>query len=516
MKQITELRKQGNLDQAYTLGQQKMQADPNDIWIKRAFCWVCYDFIKIAIEQNDEEAFYAKINEIAELDLDVNQESMLFQSIWWTITKWVNGNIMPIENKEQRRLLVFRLLEEIQQLPKFAPSEAYSAFAKAIHRASKEFLEYVYIMKKVDMSLLSDEDKYPTTYNDRQITPLWEQMLNSYSKCLLNLLQYLTINNMTEELKQTKYEVERHICVLKDSLSRFPNYEYTLYYLAKLMIALGNNSAAINNLMPFVRKRSKDFWVWNTLAEALRDTDPQTAMSCCCRGLLCNAQEDKKVSLHESAAIVFASCGYYSAAKKEVLTANQIRMKYWGKPITKQTVLNLNNNPEYAKAQANENNHSFYEEHLALAEQLVYADMTKPILITYVNQEKHIANFIGSDQSYGFFRYKGILKNHPQTNEVYEAAMELIDEEKFNLCWCKKFSGQNCDTPFFKRIQGFVKRIREQGFAFVENTFISPELVKTHNLQDGDAIEAVAILSRDRKKNKFSWAIHTITSCTRA
>jgi hypothetical protein len=34
-------------------------------------------------------------------------------------------------------------------------------------------------------------------------------------------------------------------------------------------------------------------------------------------------------------------------------------------------------------------------------------------------------------------------------------------------------------------------------------------------LEDGDTIEAIAIKSYDRKKNRLGWAIHEITACTK-
>lgn len=509
MQQIKTLRRQGLLDQAYTRAQQLLANNPNDIWGKRSMAWVCYDQMKEAITENNSEVFYAKIENIIELDFNVEQESMLFENIWWLIVKWANTTISPITNNEQRLNAIADLFDAIDNLPRFAPSVPYSRFVNIIHKASKDLLEYVPVMQHINLQLLSPEDYRPSQYSRMA---LYEQLIYAYSKGILRLQQYYDSNGMTEQSEATRRLAQTHILRMKKALSEQPDYKFTLYYLAKLHTTQGDSSAAINSLMPFVRKNNRDFWVWQTMAVALKDSDLQTAMSCCCMGLLCRAQEDKMVSLHETAAILFAACGHYNAAKREIQIAEEIRVKYWDQHISNQEILNIVAQPKYKEAVANKDNRPFYKEHIALAEQLIYADMTKQILITYVNQEKHIANFIGSDNSVGFFRYKGFMKEHPQSNQLYIAAMEPIDGQKHNLLWCKKVESDIRESSFCKRVQGFVKRIPENKFAFIDNTFISPELVKAYDLQDGDMIDATAIKCFDRKKQIITWSILSINN----
>lgn len=515
MSAITDLRKKGQLDQAYQLGQQTLQASPNDIWIKREFGWVCYDLMKQALANNDEEQFYAHINEIAALGFNIAQEQMLFENIWWQIVKWVCA-INAQENVAVRNERINRLLDGIEDLPRYAPSEAYSTFIQAIHRRSKDSMLYVEFMRRVNLSLLRPEDSRPSVFNDQQLMPLLEQILYAYSKAILRDINYYRTQNDNEKLEQLVAEARCHTRRLKAALGQNPEYNYTLYYIAKLLMAVNENSAAIAQLMPFVRKKHQDFWIWNTLAQALKETDLQTAMSCCCKGLLCKAQEDKTVGLRETAAKFFAACGYWDACKTEVTIADNTRMKHWGRHISDQEILALMEQPEYRNATVNsDNNRSFYANHLDAAEQMTYADLARPILITFVNKEKHIANFIDADDRRGFFRYDKVLLEAPKTNEVYTVVIERIANECFNLVWGKKSTDVPTDTPFFIKVQGFVKHIPENRFAFVDNMFISAELVKANNLEDGDTIEAIAIKSYDRKKNRLGWAIHEITACTK-
>lgn len=511
--EITQLRRAGQLNEAYQLGQNKLATNPNDIWVKRAFSWVCYDLLKLAKEARDEETLFGYIADIRALELDAVQDKMLFDSTWWIIIKWVKDNICPIENAHDRSIAINNLLSVVEGFPKNAPSEVNSVFIKFIHAASRDLAEYIAYMHRIDFDQLMPADRLPSEYNGQPIMPLWEQILNAYSKCALRLLGTM---RQSEEYDQVVEVARDHVKRLQRALTTSPEYKYTLYYLAKLLIALGDRTAAINRLMPFVRRNNRDFWVWQTMAVALKDSGLQTAMSCCCKGLLCKAQEDKTVGLRETAAKFFAACGYWDACKTEVTIADNTRMKHWGRHISDQEILALMEQPEYRSATVNsDNNRSFYANHLDAAEQMTYADLARPILITFVNKEKHIANFIDADDRRGFFRYDKVLLEAPKTNEVYTAVIERIADERFNLTWGKKSTDAPTDTPFFIKVQGFVKHIPENRFAFVDNMFISAELVKANNLEDGDTIEAIAIKSYDRKKNRFGWAIHEITACTK-
>ena len=236
MSAITDLRKKGQLDQAYQLGQQTLHTSPNDIWLKREFGWVCYDLMKQALANNDEEQFYAHINEIAALGFDIDQEQMLFENIWWQIVKWVCA-INVQENVAVRNERINRLLDGIEDLPRYAPSEAYSSFIKAIHSRSRDSLLYLEFMRRVNLSLLRPEDSRPSIYNDQQLMPLLEQILYAYSKAILRDINYYRTQNNNEKLEQLAAEARCHTRRLKAALVQNPEYNYTLYYIAKLLMA---------------------------------------------------------------------------------------------------------------------------------------------------------------------------------------------------------------------------------------------------------------------------------------
>ena len=57
MSEIRDLRKAGKLEEAHALGVTQLENNPDDIWVKRDYAWVCYDLAKLAIESSDKETF---------------------------------------------------------------------------------------------------------------------------------------------------------------------------------------------------------------------------------------------------------------------------------------------------------------------------------------------------------------------------------------------------------------------------------------------------------------------------
>jgi len=45
-KEIKELRQAGKLDEALQMANQALEAEPDNIWNKRAAAWVYYDYLK--------------------------------------------------------------------------------------------------------------------------------------------------------------------------------------------------------------------------------------------------------------------------------------------------------------------------------------------------------------------------------------------------------------------------------------------------------------------------------------
>ena len=68
-KEIKEKRQEGKLDEALQMAQQALEAEPENIWNKRAAAWVYYDYLKKNAQPESFEAFKKNLIRIKDLQL---------------------------------------------------------------------------------------------------------------------------------------------------------------------------------------------------------------------------------------------------------------------------------------------------------------------------------------------------------------------------------------------------------------------------------------------------------------
>ena len=85
-KEVTQLRKEGKLEEAFMLALEDYNKDPYNIWNKRALSWVYYDFCKKYAAENDINKFLENIQKIKDLQLP-SEDKMIFDSLIWEYRK---------------------------------------------------------------------------------------------------------------------------------------------------------------------------------------------------------------------------------------------------------------------------------------------------------------------------------------------------------------------------------------------------------------------------------------------
>jgi transcription termination factor Rho len=109
---------------------------------------------------------------------------------------------------------------------------------------------------------------------------------------------------------------------------------------------------------------------------------------------------------------------------------------------------------------------------------------------------------------HGFFSYKH-LKINPQIGDMYKARLNKKgDEGFFTVLTIKPANGAISECV--KEISGKIRIPENRDFGFLENNFVSPDLIKKHQLEDGDKVGGDVILSFNKKKNDWGWKVFQI------
>lgn len=493
---INELRKVGDLDKALILAEENYNQNSEYIWNKRALAWVYYDYCKKYSEENDTDLFLDYINKIKELKLS-SDEKILFDSLIWVYSKIFNS-ISKSKNIDYNK--ANKVKASLSNLYFTTPSEGFSSLITALHKVYKDSNEYIKLADKVFLKFLRKEDFFPTEYDNRRIIPLAEQIYTTYCKTLLKGKKTFTLQNNFLTSQQNNIDIEKiklFLPQLDKIIDKYPNYTYLPYYKVKLLIAI-EDKAPIDALLPFVKTKKNDFWVWDLMSE-VTDND-ELAFSCLCKSLSLKTPEQFLPKIRTKIADIFIQKKLYNEAKTEINKVINSKMKNEQKIPLK--IQNWQQENWYIEAKILDSNFKIYNQYKSKAEEILFSDIEESIVvIEYVNKKKKIIHFIQNKNISGFFKYEGIIDS-PKIGDIikgrinkkkdgfYEFISGKIDNSLSHEC-ILKFKGQI--------------KIHPSGFGFVKDIFIDKPIVNKYNLTENQEVSGKAILSFDKKKSKWCW-----------
>ncbi len=250
-------------------------------------------------------------------------------------------------------------------------------------------------------------------------------------------------------------KIKNHLDKLDELNEKHPEYQYTLYHKALLLLMIDKKEDAIQAIRPFVKKKRNDFWVWDVLGDAI--DDDELKLSCYCRALSCKAEPKFLGKVRIKTAKVMHTLGFDGNARTEIRLLHKVYEENgWNTP---KEALEIKKQQWYQAATASDSNLDFYKSHLGESEEFLFIDTPEmPILITRVNKEKHICNFVDSERNRGFFSTKK-LKGKFFENNVILARVEKENDCKISrlLTWRKVDNLLPYEGVFFKTIDGYIK-----------------------------------------------------------
>jgi hypothetical protein len=265
---------------------------------------------------------------------------------------------------------------------------------------------------------------------------------------------------------------------------------------------MGSEDDVIDVFRPFAKQKRNDFWVWELLAEMNVD-NPTVQFSCYCKALSLRTKEDFLVKLRQTFAEILISKGLFQEAKNEIQIVMETRMNnQWKIPSI---MLQWTDQDWYRQATGSGNNQSFYEQHIKEAEEVLYADVPEQlVVIEFVNEGKHICNFIHNKNLQGFFKYNSSM-GKPQIGDIYRVRfVQGSADGYFKLLTANR---QDKDTPTeaIRTYNGILKIKQKANLGFVDDVFISQDLLKASGMPDGSNVKGRAMLSYNKKREEWGW-----------
>ena len=330
-KTVFALRRDSKLDEALELGRELYDAAPADIWVVRAFGWVLCDCAKQALEAGRRDDAASRVEELDALTLG-DQETVLARQrdylrqqaspcgedlakareatkagnngaaislsrdavktapdsqaaqtgLGWAISRELKEEAVKPEPERAKTIALLREYLSLSLVEK--PSILHSLIlVHATHLQNGLDVLYPSFVRKWGLENLRDEDFQPYRPEGKNETypSLAEKVGMALGKSLKGLKR-TSIPSAIDPVWIAEW--------LNQMMARFPDQIWIRYHYAKTLLLVGRHESARDSLIPIVRAKQSEFWVWSTLAETFeRKTGHRLA--CLCRALLCKVQD---------------------------------------------------------------------------------------------------------------------------------------------------------------------------------------------------------------------------------
>ena len=481
--EIIALRKCGDYKSAYEMATVHKSEEPDCLWVNNQIGWCLFEMLKANATIAQGEEFLLRLQEVVDLNNERPLDGFIVNNLVWPIRTFVvnccsNGNAMDD--------LLYRTFGLLQQIPFDPANENYGillgAFIKAKKWAGlKEFIEWW------NLDNIKEKDCQPfVTSEGHKTMSVAEQAYIAYSNILLEGIA----SNTVDEGRVLSY-TER----LANVITSHPDFQYPSFFQAKLLLGIGYKKEAMEALMPFVKKKAKDYWVWDLLGDAQSDIDLR--ISCYCKALSCHGKEQYLRKLHLKLCDLFLKKEMYNEASAELVAAIAIsKNNGWALPYNYQ---DYTMETWYLSADKKSDNTEFYKNNVFAAEQLTYSDYSQtPILVVKINKEKHVANFVTAEHKMGFFSCKGIKC---KVGEAYLCRMENDNGSHYKVYVCEPTDGVK--WGLIKEFSGPLA-IKQGGYGFVGDIFVHASMI--NGIENNSVVSGMAIPSYDEKKGRWGWS----------
>ena len=507
-KEVKEYRKSGDLEKALELAIKDHDERPDDIWSKRALSWVYYDLLVQSMENTDLEAFYLQLDNIRALDLP-ESENMFYDSISWKIGKLIYN--LGTDDASNLSIL-HKIFDKMVNLSFSKGTEAYSFLLKAFLTKGGNWTKLDELIEWWGLENFTPEDYNAQEYNGKAMMALAERAYIAYCKKLLegktkedNFANIFAIpGGPVREIDKEK--IKSFLPQLDELIEERPEYMYPGFYKAKLLLAIGDKENVLTSFLPFAKKKQRDFWVWDVLADVFSE-DKEKYIACLCKALSCVATDDFLVKIRGKLFKVLIELKKFDEARFELDRIIAIKKeKGWKVSPVHSKYLD---EAWYADAKELNSNADYYAMHLHLAEEILFSNLDEEIaVVEFVQQKRKIINFVMAGEQYGFCKYHGL--NDVQIGDVLEVRFTEHTADGFYKVATMKKTDLDEVEGLLKKENGSLEIKEGSQFGFANNIFVSPPLIKHHSLSNGDDISGKAAYSYNKKNNSWGWKMISI------
>lgn len=528
--EVKSLRSQQRYEEAAKLSRTLLQQQPYDLWQQRGHAWSLYYLIKKQMQAGEKTSALAYLAEFDLLQI-ASDDTLIHEKVNYFRAAIQSGYL------EVKKLITEERFEEalalqLQQEPISISAISWNSYYFIRHQVKKDkpdpalihrFLNKVYcsilpegvlVDKLILLQLirlpesvwalgalspyleklglfrsLEAGDYEPGAIDGRSIPSLAERIFIAYAKALIR--EPATAGKILEVISD----------IVEPVLESYSHMQYVPYFKAKLLLKIGNAAEGMTAFLPFARKKQREFWVWQVMAEC-HEEQQELYLSCLCKALTCKTKPEFLCGIKERIIPVLIAKGEYHWAKSELDDLIRIRGKNgWGLRSNHHKMLHQ---PWYNSAQSLALGHH-YQAYALKASKLLEGNLDAgqkySIVVTAVNPVKKMFEFISDAKQVGFTSFQvspepgDILEIWGEFSGAFfrQAALRSIEVALDSVSIVRKI------------IQGKLQVPEGKNFGFVDGVFVGPEVIKRWGLILGEDLKGIAVLAPVKRDGPLKW-----------
>jgi len=459
---VNNLRKSGNLQEAWNIGFTALEQSPQDEYLKGSLFWVCYEYLK---------QFQAPItkrgtssNNYRPSDFEFEQIENLLQTIM---------NLQIKTGGLECKMLLVQFKKNIEWFPTIVKYVLHHQAALFDQEAKSPFQAE---KGEVPSLMLSSA---------RKIASAW---LRAHKFWQLDFEQVMAFLNITrQQVSDTKHLI------------------WLDYDQAKCLVVAGKYEQARSLILPILKKKQSESWAWGGLAATYQKDQPDLAIKFFAKGilsahqvsfslrllqgviplLLANQQQDKASMCLKRALNAYQSNGWKIKPELE-----QLSQQPWYTDDVDEHLLDV-----YLKSVSNDALdylHGPTRTIIAIVENIHKSGKG---FHAFANKSTSISVRMGLHKS----------KSKPHVGGYVELSVSGDGEE---LDVISSVDCAKAEIPDVSIIENKL-RISPKGFGFVDDTFVPPFVIR--EIPNEAQVEALRIMTWDKTKSRYNWKAIKLT-----
>lgn len=552
---VFALRKEGRLDEAISIARKVHTTDPLDEWSIKAIFWVLYDLIKRSAAESRPD-LTSLVHEFSNLDLSNFRDKYIEKAEAYVLRLSLPGGNELFKARELSKSgKHFESLKILRRLNQQYPGreDIEETLGWEIYRGAKNTEDG----SDAIWSYLGEYSKLTTVHEPSQLHSYILMVSLRTAKSsgrLLDFVRWWNLDNLRAE-DWDKYEGRMLLDdfgVIPDSkpgkdftptslalrLSRalyqnIKNFhvdevqnfgwvtdflvkvndkdadEYIPYYLIKLMTWAGLDTSEVRTkIIPLVRKKHNDYWIWESLAETYDKVNECYAL-CLCKAAISIAQEDSYKR------DIYTKLTEYLTKKQQIKFASvaaEISIKLYREAgqTPPDSVVQLSN-IESHDSNNTANFNKFLYRCASEAEMILLEDLEPSLaVISQINTEKGLAVAAFTVRQIGLLHYdRWPDAKALQVGDIISARADRNDNKAIILAWEK--SNEVEISGLYKYFEGRIEIHHGNSFGFVHSSigdiFVPPSLIKEQGIEDQYQLSGYAVNEWNKKKRLPGWRV---------